>query len=152
MRNRKVIRVKIVCASLTNWKKCSQNTFTNGLSLWQSLRLCFKFYWALPIQAGGFETQSFFHMILQTQRQAFELKDDHPRHCFHLKFVTSLEWKIIWIPNAVSGELVVKVLPLKLISPENNNGTNLFMLIKLKLHAKHLCCCLIWLLWCRPIK
>lgn len=33
------------------------------------------------------------HMILQTQRQAFELKDDQPCHFFHLKFVTSLEWK-----------------------------------------------------------
>lgn len=37
-----------------------------------------KLHWSLPIEAAGFETPSFSLMILQTQRQAFELADDQP--------------------------------------------------------------------------
>lgn len=71
---------------------------------------------------------------------------------FILKFVTSQEWKIIWIPN-VSGELVGKISPQHIFSTENSNESNsfspiTFLLIKLNLHTKRLCCCLIWLVWC----
>ncbi len=151
------VRVKVLCAVLTTWTKCSQNTFTNGLSHWQSLRPWFEFHWSLPVQAGSFETPSFFpewffkHWSKPLNSKMISLTTAFISYLWLLR-----SGKIIWIPNVVSSELVVDVFFLRnSISTENSNETNSFisfLLIKLNLHTKRLYCGLIWLEWCRPIR